>query len=206
MRYPFVAIEGPIGAGKTTLATKLAERVNANLLLEDFDNNAFLTDFYLDPERWSLPMQLSFLISRHNVSRRTAAILPKPLISDFSFAKERLFARLLLQKSREYELYSQISEALNHQYLVPDVVVLVDADDAVLLSRIADRGRLNERHINIEYLQKIRDAYITELKNANVIRIDSSRKGYSESSFFEELCVKIDDALPVGIERLKLRL
>src|SRR3954454_25395706 len=100
MTKKYIAFEGPIGAGKTTLAKLLAQHIGCELILEDPDGNEFLSDFYTDRPRWSLPMQLSFLIARHKQLEAVAAPRDRPVVADYTHAKNDVFGQLLL-KDRE---------------------------------------------------------------------------------------------------------
>lgn len=155
-----VAFEGPIAAGKTTLATRFAGHSGAELILEAFETNPFLEDFYADRERWALPMQLDFLVRRyHQFSAQGANA---PVVADHSYAKDRVFAGMLLS-GREWELYDRVHRSLRSNVDAPTLVVFVDAPDEVLLERIRRRGRAYEQGITADYLQQVRAAYQRDL-------------------------------------------
>ena len=137
---PYIGFEGPIGAGKTTLAQLLALHLGAKLILEDVDGNAFLPDFYADRERWALGAQLAFLISRYEQLRTIPALRGRPVVSDYTQAKDPIFARTLLH-DREVELYERLSVGLDASLSRPDLTVYVDARNDVLLDRIRGRNR-----------------------------------------------------------------
>lgn len=174
----YVAFEGPIGAGKTTLATMLAEEIGqgAQLVLEDFQGNSFLENFYSDRERWALPMQLEFLVSRYeqvsklNLSRSTVTV------SDYSFEKDALFANLLL-RGRELDLYNRIASRLTKTRPRPDLIVYLGVDASVLLARIEQRDRSYEASINAEYLEALDRAYkshLSMLSDSTVLMIENT--------------------------------
>ncbi|HXA77559.1 MAG TPA: deoxynucleoside kinase [Candidatus Acidoferrales bacterium] len=158
VNQPYIGFEGPIGAGKTTLAQLLALHLGATLILEDVDGNAFLPDFYLDRERWALGAQLAFLISRYEQLRTIPPSRTRPVVSDYTQAKDPIFARALLH-DREVELYERLSVGLDASVSRPDLTVYVDAKNDVLLDRIRRRNRPYEVAIDAEYLDALRDAY-----------------------------------------------
>jgi deoxyguanosine kinase len=175
----YIGFEGPIGAGKTTLATLLARAIAATLMLENFQGNEFLSDFYTDAERWALPMQLGFLASRSSQLRAVPALLERPVVADHTYAKDAMFARTLLT-GRELRLYEKVAEAIGRHIRRPDLIVYLDAPDDVLLTRIRRRGREYEASIDTPYLRRLRDAYAAEFlpaggrADARVLRVDTS--------------------------------
>lgn len=166
----YLAFEGPIAAGKTTLAKLFARRYSGHALLEDFEHNEFLEDYYADAERWALPMQLGFLAMRH----RQLSDVPTdaaPVFADHTYLKDAAFARVLLS-DRSLRLYEAVSYRLM-PVPAPNVVVFLDAPNDVLLRRIASRGRPYEAVIDGPYLDKIRDAYGKSLPPSTP-RVDTS--------------------------------
>jgi deoxyguanosine kinase len=158
INQPYIGFEGPIGAGKTTLAQLLAMHLGATLILEDVDGNEFLPDFYADRERWALGTQLAFLISRYEQLRTIPPSRSKPVVSDYTKAKDPIFARALLH-DREVELYERLSVGLDASVSRPDLTVYVDARNDVLLDRIRRRNRPYETSIDANYLEALRNAY-----------------------------------------------
>ena len=158
INQPYIGFEGPIGAGKTTLAQLLALHLGATLILEDIDGNEFLPDFYANKERWALGTQLAFLISRYEQLRTIPPCRSKPVVSDYTQAKDPIFARALLY-DREVELYERLSVGLDASLSRPDLTVYLDARNDVLLDRIRRRNRSYEVSIDAEYLDALRDAY-----------------------------------------------
>ena len=144
VNQPYIGFEGPIGAGKTTLAQLLALHLGATLVLEDVDGNAFLPDFYADRERWALGAQLAFLISRFEQLRTIPPARTRPVVSDYTQSKDPIFARTLLH-DREVELYERLSMGLEPSVCRPDLTVYVDAKNDVLLDRIRRRNRPVDR-------------------------------------------------------------
>jgi deoxyadenosine/deoxycytidine kinase len=173
--YPYVAFEGPIAAGKTTISTLLATHLRSELILEDFENNEFLGDFYTSHERWSLPMQLWFLAARVPALKSITRPGPRPLIADYTARKDPLFARLLLN-GRELRLFNRIAAIIAAEVTQPDLIVYLDANNDVLLDRIKHRGRPYEERIDGAYLHALRNAYDDDLTDAglNVLRYDTS--------------------------------
>ncbi len=154
MKHRYIVVEGPIGCGKTSLATKLAQRMGATTLLEDAAANPFLPQFYRDMKRHALPTQLFFLFQR--VAQLEALKQPdlfaKPTISDFTLAKDPLFARLTLDDA-EYQLYRQIFDHVKPQAPAPDLVIYLQASVNVLVSRVKKRGNPIESSIDEDYLR-----------------------------------------------------
>jgi len=159
-RYRHIAIEGPIGAGKSTLASLLAPPLGGELLLEKPQDNPFLKDFYLDGPRYAFQTQLFFLFQRVEQVRALAqpGMFAPLVVSDFTLDKDRIFARLTLS-DEEYRLYSLIHAQVAPQLPAPDLVIWLDGPTVVLRDRILRRGRPMERRIEGEYLRAVADAY-----------------------------------------------
>jgi deoxyadenosine/deoxycytidine kinase len=158
--HRFVVIEGPIGVGKTTLASKLAARVGAELILERADDNPFLERFYRNPRAGALPAQLYFLFQR---SQQLAALKQQDLfaplrVADYLIDKDRLFARTTLDEE-EYRLYEQVYTKLAIEAPRPDLVIYLQAPVDALLARIGRRGIRHEQFIDRGYLERLNDAY-----------------------------------------------
>lgn len=155
-----IAVEGPIGVGKTTLARRLAEALQYPLLLEPATENPFLDRFYLQGRRHALPTQLFFLLhrARQMADLSRDDLVGTTLVSDFMMEKDDLFARLTLDDN-EYALYQQIYEALDIFSPTPDLVIYLQAPVSVLLARIRRRGIAYERDIQFDYLEHLNSAY-----------------------------------------------
>lgn len=157
----YIAIEGAIGVGKTTLARMLQPAFDAELILEVFEENPFLSDFYSDRERYAFQTQIFFLLSRYHQQRRTIPEIIQrgsALISDYTFAKDALFACINL-KNDELDVYHQVHEALAEKIQPPDMLVYLRASTDTLMQRIAMRDRSYERAMDRQYIQQLNDAY-----------------------------------------------
>ncbi len=157
----YIAIEGVIGVGKTTLARLLQPEFHANLLLEVFEENPFLSDFYADRERYAFQTQIFFLLSRYHQQRRAAPDFisrGSHLLADYTFEKDSLFAGINL-RGDELEMYHRVHQALAEKIPSPDLIVYLRADTATLMQRIAFRDRPYERNMDAAYIECLNQAY-----------------------------------------------
>ena len=156
----FIVVEGPIGVGKTALATRLADSMSADLVLEEVAANPFLERFYRDGSRAALPAQMFFLFARARQLEdlRQSDLFTDVRVADYLFAKDRLFAKLNLD-SDELALYDKVAENLAVEPPVPDLVIYLQASVDALMERIARRGIQFERMIDRHYLERLTDTY-----------------------------------------------
>ena len=156
----YIAVEGAIGAGKTSLTKILAEKMDARLILEETEENPFLSDFYKDRERYAFQTQIFFLLSRYRQQRElfTPDLFQKKVVSDYFFAKDRIFASVTLSQN-EFYLYERLLSILEKDIPKPDLVIYLQTTAEVLLKRIKERDRPYEKNINLEYIQTLNEAY-----------------------------------------------
>jgi deoxyadenosine/deoxycytidine kinase len=163
IKYNYIVIEGNIGAGKTTLATRISEQFNGHLILEHFADNPFLPKFYSEPEKYSFPLELSFLASRYKQLKEE--LEPRDLfksfsIADYYFMKSLVFAASTLTGD-EYNLYRQIFYIIYGSLPKPDLFVYLHVSPEKLMRNIEKRGRTYEQNITPEYLRKIQESYFS---------------------------------------------
>ncbi len=156
----YVAIEGAIGVGKTSLAKLLSDRLGAKLVLEKFEDNPFLSEFYNDPGRFAFQTQLFFLLQRYQQQQelRQVDMFHNLLISDYMFIKDRLFASLNLDE-KEMSLYDSIANMLERNVINPDLIIYLQADTSTLMKNIAKRGREFEANISYDYINALNEIY-----------------------------------------------
>lgn len=158
--YRYIAVEGPIGVGKTSLARRMGDYLGSQLLLEKPDENPFLGKFYDDIPRYALPTQLFFLFQRANQLQELTQIdmFTKTTVSDFLLDKDPLFARLTLSNT-EYDLYRKIYHHLRPKAFTPDLVIYLQASPVTLIERVKRRGSPYEKNISETYLLRLADSY-----------------------------------------------
>jgi deoxyadenosine/deoxycytidine kinase len=156
----YIAIEGPIGVGKTSLANMMAKELGARLVLEEFDENPFLPEFYKDPERFAFQTQLFFLLQRYRQQQelRQVDMFQNLLVTDYMFVKDRLFASLNLNE-KEIQLYDTVANLLERNIIKPDLVIYLQADTETLMKNIDKRGRDMESEITYDYIDALGQVY-----------------------------------------------
>ncbi|OGW37498.1 MAG: deoxyadenosine kinase [Nitrospirae bacterium GWD2_57_9] len=156
----YIVTEGPIGVGKTSLTTLFADELGARLILEQAEENPFLSDFYRDSARYRFQTQMFFLLNRYQQQEEMVQpdLFTRITISDYLFAKDRIFAYLNLN-DHELALYEQIYKMLEPKIVRPDLVIFLQADTDTLLKRIRQRGRPFEKEINRDYIAAVNEAY-----------------------------------------------
>ncbi len=158
--HHYIVIEGPLGVGKTSLALKLAEKINAEALLEDAEENPFLRKFYQNPKKYSFQAQIFFLLRRYQraLDITQMDLFKRTMISDYLFDKDMIFARANLDDD-EFWLYEQLFQLLRKRITPPDLVIFLQATTDVLVERIRKRDKKYERGISSKYLDEINRAF-----------------------------------------------
>lgn len=156
----YIAIEGNIGAGKTTLARLLAETADARLFLEEVDDNPFIERFYADRREYAFQAQIFFLLNRYRQQQEIAQrdLFSGLIVTDYLFAKDKIYAHAVLEDD-ELVLYNRLHSMLEERIVTPDMVIYLQADPAVLLHRIHKRGRRFEKQIGSDYLEILNEAF-----------------------------------------------
>jgi len=192
-KFRYLVVEGPIGAGKTSLARRLASRLAADLVLEQPEENPFLARFYQDMARFALPTQLFFLFQRARLLEPLAQpdMFGRPAIGDFLLDKDPLFARIPLSAD-ELALYQKIYEALRPRSPTPDLVVYLQAQPATLIERVRRRAKGYERPLSEEYLALLAESYARFFYHYNaapVLIVNSDNLNFVERDADFELLV-----------------
>lgn len=158
--HRYIAIEGVIGAGKTTLAQMLGATLSARVVLEQFEENPFLKDFYRDPDRYAFQTQIFFLLTRYKQQRNLfqGDLFQQMLVSDYIFEKDKIFAYLNLQ-DEELKLYETLITSIEHNIAAPDLVVYLQSSVPRLMQNIRQRGRAIEHHLSEAYIKDLNEAY-----------------------------------------------
>jgi deoxyadenosine/deoxycytidine kinase len=211
IKYNYVVIEGNIGAGKTTLAGRIADQFNAHLILEHFADNPFLPKFYKEPEKYSFPLELSFLASRYKQLKEE--LVPQDLfksftVADYYFMKSLVFAASTLTGD-EYNLYRQIFYIIYGSLPKPDIYVYLHINPERLLRNIERRGRNYEKSITKEYLQKIQNSYFSFFKQNPenkylVIDVNDIDFVADEKHYSKIIDIIFFDDYPVGLNKVIL--
>ncbi len=163
--HGYIVVEGPIGVGKTTLVNQLAELARSRVILEIFEENPFLADFYQDRGKYAFQTELFFLLSRFRQQQQITqqSLFAEVTLSDYLFHKNLIFSGLTLEDA-EWALYLDVYEALSPQVVTPDLVVVLDAPLDILLARIRERGRSYEKDFDADYLEELVHRYRREFR------------------------------------------
>ena len=210
MRYNYIAIEGCIGAGKTSLSTMIAGQFNGKLILEQFEDNSFLPKFYKEPDKYAFPLEMSFLAERYQQlkDQLTKQDLFKTFtISDYIFNKSLIFARNNLQ-SDEFALFSRMFTIINEFLPKPELLVYLYLDIPNLQKNIRNRGRSYEQEIKNDYLENIQQGYfdhIRKLSGSRVLIIDTNKIDFvNDPDDYSAVIGLIDREYEVGVHRIAL--
>jgi deoxyadenosine/deoxycytidine kinase len=185
MQYHFITIEGNIGAGKTTLARLLSKRLNARLILEEFDENPFLPKFYENPSQYAFPLELFFMAERYKQLKdllHTRDLFQSVTIADYLFTKCLLFARVNLPEE-EFRLYQKLFDIIHAQMIQPELLIYLHAPISKLQQNIKKRNRVYEQKIPDDYLYNIQQTYTHYIKQHNMktLFIDASNANFLDN-------------------------
>jgi deoxyadenosine/deoxycytidine kinase len=204
MNYKYITIEGNIGAGKTTLATRLAKHFGAQLILEEFADNPFLPKFYEKPQQYAFPLELFFMAERYKQLKemlQTQDMFNNLFISDYLFIKSLLFAKVTL-KDEEYNLYQKLFDIINPQLLQPELLIFLNAPITRLQQNIRDRNRSYEQSIPDSYLGNLQDVYMQYIKQHPVktLMVDTTKVDFMKNpEDFDRLLQALEEDYPPGI-------
>jgi deoxyadenosine/deoxycytidine kinase len=208
--YRFIAIEGNIGAGKTTLCNLLSERYSCALILEQFTDNPFLPSFYEQPDRYGFPVELFFMTERHKQLLEHFAqpdLFQLCTVADYFFVKTLLFAKNNLSEA-EFRLFQRLFTILNSTFPKPDLLLYLHRPVEVLQEQIRKRGRDIERNISSEYLEEIQTAYFDYLKSETgtpVVILDLQQADFQrDDQVFEQIVELLKEQFPVGVHYRQL--
>jgi deoxyadenosine/deoxycytidine kinase len=206
--WDYIAIEGVIGVGKTTLAKLLSREYKTKLALEDIDGNPFLPQFYENPERYAFTTQIFFLLSRYNELRNLTnrELFTRKIVSDYTFDKDRLFAFINLEK-REISLYEKIYNLLDKDIVKPNLVIYLQASIDTLMERIKTRGRSYERRIKEDYIKLLirsYNEYFFHFQKSPVLIVNSNEFDFLNEPSHLQLLKKEIAVINTGINYLSI--
>jgi len=207
MKYNFIAIEGNIGAGKTSLATRISKDYNAKLVLEQFEENSFLPKFYKEPEKYAFPLEMSFLASRFQQLKDELS--PQDLfktftISDYYIIKSLIFAKKNLPAD-EYNLYKRFFDIIHQQLPKPELLVFLYLETPKLKKNIIRRGRPYEQDIEYSYLDKIQEGYLEFIRQTDmrVLILDTNNIDFvNRKEDYRKVVKAIDGEYERGVHRI----
>ena len=208
--YNFIVVEGNIGAGKTTLATRMANDCNARLILEQFADNPFLPKFYENREKYAFPLEMSFLAERFQQLKTELSrhdLFQPRIISDYYFLKSLIFAKANLNEA-EYDLYTRLFHIINDSLPKPDLFVYLYHDIDRLLRHIKKRGRSYEQNIGAAYLEEIQRSYfdfLKQLSDQRILIIDVNHFDFAQNEeHYSHISGIINKPYNAGITRVTL--
>ena len=209
-KYNFIAIEGNIGAGKTTFSTMIAEEYNAQLILERFEDNSFLPKFYQEPDKYAFPLEMSFLADRYQQLKEQLSardLFKSFTISDYFLDKSLIFAKNNLSAD-EFALYNRLFNIISSSLPKPDLIFFLYLDIHRLVSNIDNRGRDYEKLIKRGYLERIQAGYLNHfrtLTESRIVIIDTNGIDFVASpEHYQLLRDLLQKDFPVGINRIEL--
>ncbi len=193
--FNYIVVEGPIGVGKTTLVNQLGKKLQAHIMLEQFEKNPFLPLFYKDPQQYSLQTELTFLMHRFEQYQNFFAqnYTNKLIISDYSVRKTRIFAKRTLSNPLEWELFEKFYNVLFAKSKIPNLIIYLHAPTEILLQRISARGRSYETSIDAHYLDTLSKLYEEEFalppksNTAQILSIDTSELDFRKEENVDQL-------------------
>ena len=192
----YIAVEGVIGAGKTSVAELLSGRLNAKLILENFEDNPFLEKFYKNPDEYAFRTQMFFLLERYTQLQQLHQkdLFQNFIVSDYIFEKDKIFAYLNLNDD-ELKIYEQVVQGLDKSVVIPDLVVYLQSSVERLMANIGKRQREIEKEINREYIENLNDAYnyfFSRYKSSKVMIVNCEKADFvNNQNDFEELVSEI---------------
>jgi deoxyadenosine/deoxycytidine kinase len=196
--HNYIAIEGPLGVGKTSLAVMLAEKINGEVLLEDIEENPFLINFYKNPKKYRFQTQLFFLLRRYQHASKInqVGLFKRVIVSDYLFEKDSIFARTNLSDD-EFCLYERLFQILEKRITPPDLVIFLQAKTEILMERIRKREKKYEESISFKYLEKINQAFnefFFHFSDCPLLVIDASQIDFVHvPEDFEDLVERIKE-------------
>ena len=210
MPYNFIAIEGNIGAGKTSLAKLIAKDKNAKLILERFKDNSFLPKFYKQPDQYAFPLEMSFLADRYQQLKEDLSkidLFSSFILADYFIDKSLIFSRKTL-KQEEYALYSRLFKIITSSLPKPELLVYLYLKPENLKANILKRARDFEKNIGLSYLDNIQKSYFEHFKTLNstrVLIVDTARIDFvNRQEDYEKMVSVIFKEYPPGITRIDL--
>ena len=210
MNYNYIAIEGCIGAGKTSLAERLAADFNAELILERFADNPFLAKFYKEPEHYAFPLEMTFLTDRYQQLKNLLSqrdLFTDLVVADYFIDKCAIFSKNNLQQD-EYNLFLKVYEIISEFLPKPDILVYLYNSSENLLKNIAKRGRVYEQEIQPEYLESIQENYLTFFKQRAqfpILIVESNALDFvHQQEDYEKIKALLQKKYEIGVHRIIL--